>query len=80
MGQSKLSSFIEVCLNVAIGFVVSLIANEFIMSSLDVHLSLGQHLYAVMAFTVLSVVRGYIIRRYFNAKLNKVARRLAHDE
>jgi hypothetical protein len=43
----------------------------------DMHYSAGQHLGITLVFTVISVARGYVVRRWFNAGLHLAAVRLA---
>ncbi|WP_338924323.1 hypothetical protein V0M98_32440 (plasmid) [Pseudomonas silesiensis] len=77
-GQSKLESLIETCINTAIGFVVALLSQLVIfplVGIVDVPFSTNLEIGAW--FTVISVARGYAVRRWFNARLKNLARRLA---
>ena len=78
MNQSKLSSMIEVAFNIAIGFTINFIANMWILPAYGfdtltwkVNLQLG------IVYTVISVIRSYVVRRWFNAMLHKAALKLA---
>lgn len=64
--QTKKGSFIEACVNTAIGFLISLIANPLFCWLFHVKMNAFQMTGYVAAFTVLSVIRGYVIRRWFN--------------
>lgn len=75
MTQTKLGSLIETLVNIAIGFLINLGANMVILPAFGYHVSLGQAFNIGMAFTVISVVRGYLIRRYFNARLHTLSLR-----
>lgn len=77
MNQSRLVSLIETLANTAIGFIVSYLAWPFIAAAADLHYTNGQHAGVTAAFTVLSVARGYVIRRFFNGGLHRLAIRLA---
>lgn len=78
MNQTRLSSLIEAGLNVLIGFWISFVANLVILPAAGfTALTLETNLYIGLAYTVVSVVRSYIIRRWFNARLHAAAMRLA---
>ena len=66
--QSKIDSFMETVTNTAIGFVVSLITWVFLADAYDIPVTWGQNLGITAIFTVVSVVRGYILRRAFNGR------------
>lgn len=76
MKQTKLESLVEVCLNTAIGFAISYSAGPLMYMYLDVPYSHTGNLVITSGFTVLSIARGYIIRRWFNAGLSKTARKI----
>lgn len=73
MSQSKVSSFIEALMNVAIGFGINYIANLLIFPLFDMHISLIDNLWMGMIYTIISIVRSYVIRRWFNAKIHQAA-------
>lgn len=77
MTQSRLSSFIEAWFNVAIGFAINFIANLTILPLIGFHISVGQNLFIGVLYTLISVVRSYTIRRWFNARLRRAAELLA---
>jgi uncharacterized membrane protein YwzB len=77
MIQSRLESLIETLINTAIGFVVSYTAWPVAAIMFDVHYSAGQHVGITVFFTIISVARGYVVRRWFNARLHNAAVRLA---
>lgn len=77
MSQSKLSSFVEALMNVAIGFTINYIANLLIFPLFDMHISLIDNLWMGMIYTIISIVRSYVIRRWFNAKIHNTAQRFA---
>lgn len=64
--QSRLSSFIESLTNVAIGYFVALASQLVIFPLVGVEASFSQNLLIGAFFTVVSIVRSYIIRRWFN--------------
>jgi len=75
--QSKLSSLIESIFNVIIGAVVALISQILVFPIYDIHVSLQTNLWIMAWFTFISVIRSYLIRRFFNAKLKEAAEKLA---
>lgn len=77
MQQTRLVSLIETLLNTAIGFAVSFVGWPIAAAITGIEYGHGQHVAVVAFFTVLSVVRGYVIRRFFNAGLHMAAVRIA---
>lgn len=77
MNQTKLGSFIEAVFNVLIGFSINFIANLCIFPLFGMHISLSDNFLMGLIYTVISVVRSYVIRRWFNAKLHAASQRLA---
>lgn len=65
--QSKLNSLTESLTNVGVGFLINFFANMIIMPQFGFNISLGQNLALGAIFTVISIIRGYIVRRYFNS-------------
>ena len=70
--QSKLDSFIEAWLNVLIGFGISVLANFVIFPWVGVSASTGQILWIGAGMTLVSVARGYLVRRFANKYLSQV--------
>lgn len=64
--QSKKGSIIESIVNTAVGLVVTIIFSPLIYWICDVEISLPQMGMATILFTVLSIARNYVIRRFFN--------------
>jgi len=77
MGQTRLGSFIEAMFNVAIGLAVSIVANALVFPLFDFHPSLHQNINISLVYTAISIVRQYVLRRWFNARLHAAAERLA---
>lgn len=78
MNQTKLGSFIEACINVLIGFSINFCANLLILPYFGFHeLTLSTNFKIGLAFTVVSVIRSYVIRRWFNARLHQAAIKLS---
>jgi hypothetical protein len=77
MTQTRLGSFIEACINVAIGFAINFMANILILPLIGFHITVGQNLFIGVLYTVISVARSYCVRRWFNARIHATAQRLA---
>jgi hypothetical protein len=77
MNQTRLGSFIEVLFNIAIGFAINWVANIYILPLYGFQITGSQAFSMGLIFTVISVVRSYIIRRWFNARLHAAAQVLA---
>ena len=77
MNQTRIGSLIEVAINIAIGFGINWIANLCILPMYGFQITGGQAFTMGLIFTVISVARGYIIRRWFNARLQRAAQRMA---
>lgn len=77
MQQTRLGSLIESAMNIAIGYVVALASQIAIFPMFDIHVTMSTNLWIGAWFTAISLVRSYVIRRWFNAKLHSTAQRLA---
>jgi len=66
VSQSRRMSFIETIAGVAIGFVVSVLASMVVYPMFGHAFTLGQNIGITIIFTVLSIARGYLVRRAFN--------------
>lgn len=72
MRQSRLESLIEASLNTASGFVVSLIVWRFLVAPMmHLPLDMASNLVITSIFTVVSILRSYIWRRFFNAEIHR---------
>lgn len=65
-GQSKKSSAREALMNIAIGYFVSFWSNAMILPTFGHPVTLMQNMQMGLIFTVISIARGYLVRRYFN--------------
>jgi hypothetical protein len=77
MQQSKLGSLYESAINILIGFVVALSSQLVIFPMFDIDISLGENFGITLWFTLISVVRSYVVRRWFNARLRSAAMKMA---
>ena len=77
MTQSRVSSLIEALFNVAIGFGINFTANMLIFPQFGFHITPSANLAMGAIYTGISIVRSYLIRRFFNARLHEAAQRIA---
>lgn len=67
MKQSKLMSWLESLINIAVGFGISLLAQMYFLPLLGVTIDFHQNLVFAMIMTVISIVRSFTLRRLFEA-------------
>ena len=67
--QSRKESAIESVVNTSVGFAISLIAVFIILPLFGVVSTAIKNIGITICFTVISLLRGFLIRRYFNRKL-----------
>jgi len=77
--QTRLVSLVEALFNTFIGFLVSFLSWPIAASLTGVVYTTDQHFWLVSFFTVISVLRGYVIRRWFNNGLHLAALRVAKE-
>ena len=66
--QTKKWSMIESMTSVGIGWFIGVILNMLVLPLFDYDVSLTDGVLISIIFTAVSVVRSYIIRRWFNSK------------
>jgi hypothetical protein len=66
MTQTRIMSLIETLASIAIGFAVSVIITAIVMPAYGHAVTLQDNIEITAIFTVLSLVRGYAVRRVFN--------------
>jgi hypothetical protein len=77
MNQSRVASLAESVMNVLIGYGVALASQLAIFPMFGIHLPLSDNLAIGAWFTLISLVRSYAIRRWFNARLHRAAQKIA---
>lgn len=76
--QTRMGSFIEAWVNVFIGFGINFTANMLILPVFGfTSLTLATNFVIGAIYTVISVLRSYVIRRWFNDRLHRFAQKLA---
>lgn len=66
MAQTKLGSITEAWANIAVGFTINYCANLLIFPLFGMHISPGDNFLLGLIYTVISLVRSYVLRRWFN--------------
>ena len=66
VGQSRRGSLVETITNVAIGYGVSIISQLVIFPQFGIHIPLHSNILIGCWFTVISIIRSYVLRRWFN--------------
>ena len=64
--QSKTRSAVEVATNIAVGMGISVASQYLIFPMFGIEITFGEHMWITVWFTVISIVRSYLLRRYFN--------------
>lgn len=65
MKQTRTMSLIEAATNVVLGFGLAVITQILIFPVFGLHATLAQNLKLGLVFTVVSIARGYALRRLF---------------
>lgn len=68
MSQSRRGSIVEAVVNTCVGLVVAFIMNVVLYSAYHVPVSRSTTFAITMWMTVVSIIRGYVLRRAFNAE------------
>jgi len=76
MKQTRLISFIEAVANVIIGYCVALCSQLIIFPFVGINVSLNTNFIIGFWFTLVSLIRSYIIRRWFETRLHVIALRI----
>ena len=77
MTQTRLGSLIESFVNILIGFGVGVGSQMLIFPLFNIHVTTVENFAIGAWFTVVSLVRSYAIRRWFNARLRSGSAALA---
>jgi len=71
MNQSKLQSMNESLVNVALGMIISMALQIVVFPAFGHAFTLAQNIGITVIFTVASILRSYVVRRWFNAELHR---------
>ena len=69
--QSRIESLLESSINILIGYIVAVLSQLLIFPAFNINITLSDNLLIGAYFTAISLLRSYIIRRYFNKKFNR---------
>ncbi len=70
--QTRKHSLIESCANTAIGYTVAVLSQLAIFPMFDIHVPLHDNLLIGAWFTAISLVRGYVLRRWFTRRTESI--------
>jgi hypothetical protein len=70
MDQSRTMSLVEVATSTLIGFGVSVWANYAVLPLFGFKVKLAESLAITLVFTVISIIRSYLVRRFFEVHIN----------
>jgi|GEM_PF-554961 len=71
MNQTKKQSVIESIIQTLIGLVTSILVQIIIYPLMGIPVSFNQNLIITAVFFIVSIIRGYLVRRYFNREKRK---------
>ena len=75
-GQSRRSAIIEAWVNILIGFAINYAMNFILLPLVGARVTAMDNFMLGWVYTAISIVRQYTIRRWFNARIVALARRL----
>lgn len=76
MEQTRMQSLVEVCLNTFIGFWISFAMWPLVALVFAIPYTVSQNFGITAIFTITSIARSYVIRRWFNNGLHQAARKI----
>lgn len=79
MKQSRLGSLIEALAHTVIGFIFSVLLSMVVYPMFGHTFTLAQNIGITAIFTVASIGRGYVIRRWFESRIHKAAMKLSKE-
>lgn len=65
--QTRLMSLVETMTNILVGLVISFLSQIVIFKIYNVALSTQQNVEITLYFTIISILRNYALRRFFNS-------------
>jgi len=65
--QSRWMSLVEAVTNVVVGYGLAVMTQIIVFPMFGLHASVGENLALGAIFTILSLIRGFLLRRLFNA-------------
>ena len=71
--QTRLQSAIEAMTNVLVGYLVAILSQIVVFPWFGIHIPLSSNLAIGAWFTVISLFRSYVLRRWFNGLRFRIA-------
>jgi hypothetical protein len=68
MSQTKFQSVVESITNTLTGYLSGLITQLIVFPFFNINIPLASNMALVGVFTIISLIRNYVIRRWFNTK------------
>ena len=68
--QTKYQSLIESLTNILIGYLTALLSQVLIFPLFDIDVTFQDNLLIGLYFTIISLLRSYLVRRYFNKRID----------
>jgi len=66
--QTKTQSLVESITNIFIGYIVALLSQLLIFPMFNIYVSFSENLAIGFYFTVISLIRSYLVRRFYNVR------------
>lgn len=66
MTQTRVGSIVETIAGTAIGYGVAVVANVLVLPAFGYPVTFAEANGIAVIFTIISVIRGYVVRRLFN--------------
>ena len=67
--QTKIQSLLESTVNILIGYFTALASQLLIFPLFNINITIQDNLLIGLYFTLISLIRSYLVRRYFNKKI-----------
>lgn len=77
--QTRKGSLIESLVNILIGYGIAIASQRVIFPMFGVEVPLSANLWMGAWFTIISLIRSYILRRWFNARIHRAALQMAGE-
>ena len=77
MTQSRWLSFIEALVNAALGYGVALLSQLILFPLFDIAIPLRSNIALGAWFTLISIARSYVVRRWFSRRIFNFADKLS---
>jgi hypothetical protein len=68
MSQTRSQSMFEAVMNILVGFIINLVLNFTVFPLFGWHITLAQNIGLGAIYTIVSLLRSYCLRRYFNRR------------